>query len=127
MPSWKDYKSIAKSRGALAHELFVVFSVAKPDADIPSVLGDHLAYQAQLEAANHLAFAGPLSDDAGEENSGDGLIVYRAQSLDEARAIANADPMHASGTRSYTLRRWLVNEGSFTLNIGLSGNRIGFD
>ena len=125
MPKWSEYKAIAKDRGALALELFVVLSSKSgPDANIPAVLPDHLAYQAEMEAKGRLAFAGPMSDETGEENSGDGLIIYRAESFEEARAMAEADPMHSTGTRTFTLRRWLVNEGSLTVTVGLSGKRI---
>ncbi|RMF36749.1 MAG: hypothetical protein D6754_10875 [Alphaproteobacteria bacterium] len=125
MPSWQEYRETARSRGALALELYVVLSVKSgPEADIPAILPAHLAYQAEQEAAGRLAFAGPLSDETGTQNSGDGLIVYRAASLEEARALAEADPMHSSGTRRFTIRRWLINEGSLTLTVGLSGKRV---
>lgn len=125
MPKWNDYKNTARARGALAFELFVVLSMkSSADADIPAVLPDHLAYQAKMEAQGNLAFAGPLSDQSGEENSGDGLIIYRASSFEEARAMAEADPMHLSGTRTFTVRRWLMNEGSLNLSLGFSGKTI---
>ncbi len=124
MPSWSEYKAAARERGALALELFVVNSVpAKPEA-LKAVLPDHLAYQARLEAEGKLAFAGPVSDPSGERMDGEGMIVYRAASLEEARALADADPMHSTGTRSYTIRRWLINEGSLTLSVGLSGKTV---
>ena len=56
--------------------------------------------------------------------SGGGLIVYRAGSLDEARALAEADPMHRDGKRSFTLRRWLINEGSLTVSLALSSQTL---
>ncbi len=125
MPRWSDYKRDAKARGALALELFVVRSLpVKSPEDLRAVLPDHLAYQAEQEAAGKLAFAGPVSDESGEEMQGEGLIVYRAASLEEARQLAEADPMHSTGTRSFTLRRWLVNEGSLSLDVGLSGQRV---
>ncbi len=65
-----------------------------------------------------MAFAGPMSDETGTFMQGIGLIIYRAESLAAARALADADPMHKSGERTYVLRRWLINEGSFTLSVG---------
>ena len=127
MPKWDEYKQIARSRGALALELFVVNSTAERPQEIPEVLPDHLAYQAKLESEGKLAFAGPMSDPSGQEQAGDGMIIYRAASMEDARALAEADPMHAKGVRSFTLRKWLINEGSFTLNVGLSGKRVSLD
>ena len=68
--------------------------------------------------------AGPMSDLSGEMMEGVGMIVYRAESLEAATAITAADPMHQSGARDYTIRRWLVNEGSFQLDIKLSAQSV---
>ena len=125
MVAWADYKSEAKARGALALELFVAQSTpAKAPEDVKAALPDHLAYQAQLEAAGQLALAGPMSDESGENMQGVGLIIYRAPSLEAARALAAADPMHKSGARSFTLRRWMINEGSLNLSVGLSTKTV---
>ena len=121
MVAWADYKSEAKSRGALALELYVAQSTpAGAPEDVKAALSDHLAYQARLETAGNLAFAGPMSDETGDHMQGMGLIIYRADSLEAARALAEADPMHKSGARNFTLRRWMINEGSLNLAVGLS-------
>jgi uncharacterized protein YciI len=124
MPSWNEYKSAARERGSLALELYVVESTPVEAARLAETLPAHLAYQAAQEQKGTLAFAGPLSDDSGEQMQGTGLIIYRADSMDTARAIADADPMHAQGVRSYTLRKWLINEGSLQLDITLSAQRV---
>lgn len=125
MVAWADYKAQAKSRGALALELYVAQSTpAKGPDDVKAVVPDHLAYQAELERAGKLAFAGPMSDETGEHMQGMGLMIYRAESLEDARALAEADPMHKSGARSFVLRRWMINEGSLTLQVGLSTGGI---
>lgn len=121
MVAWTEYKSGAKARGALALELYVVESTpAKPPEEVKAVLPDHLAYQAEMERERRLALAGPLSDASGEEMQGSGLIIYRAESLEAARALAEGDPMHATGARTFTIRRWMINEGSLFLSVGLS-------
>lgn len=121
MVAWSDYKSQAKARGALALELYAAHSTpAMTPEDIAANLPEHLAYQTKLERAGQLAFAGPMSDESGEHMQGVGLIIYRADSLEAARALADGDPMHKSGARSFVLRRWLINEGSFHLSVGLS-------
>lgn len=128
MPAWEDYKAEAKSRGALAFELYMVLSTPAGDpAKVRETLPDHLAYQAKQEARGALFLAGPVSDDSGALMEGVGLIIYKAASLDEARGLAEADPMHANGARTFVLRRWLINEGSMTLSIGLSAQSIKFD
>lgn len=125
MVAWTDYKSEAKSRGALALELYVAVSTpAKAPEDVKASLPDHLAYQADLERAGALAFAGPMSDESGEHMQGMGMIVYRADSLEAAQSLAENDPMHKSGARSFVIRRWMINEGSLNLSVGLSTRHV---
>ncbi len=125
MVAWADYKRHAKERGALALELFVVESTPAGDpATVKATLPDHLAYQRTLEEQGSLVMAGPLSDDTGEEMRGGGMIIYRAGSLDAARALAEGDPMHQAGARTFRLRRWLVNEGSLNISLGLSTGKV---
>jgi len=125
MPSWSEYRETARSRGALAFELFVVESTpaASPE-EMLETLPAHLTYQKEMEAAGKLFLAGPLSDISGDEMSGGGLIIYRATSLEEAKEIADKDPMHQLGKRSFTLRKWLVNEGSPSFSVTLSDQNV---
>ena len=124
MVAWTDYKMAARERGSLALEFYVIESTPEHPEQLADTLPAHLAYQAEQEQKGTLAFAGPLSDESGEEMNGSGLIIYRAPSLQAARAIAEADPMHSTGTRRFTLRRWLVNEGSLQLDLKLSAQSI---
>ncbi|MFY0692208.1 MAG: hypothetical protein JXR14_09850 [Paracoccaceae bacterium] len=125
MPAWDSYKAEAKARGSLAFELYVVHSTpAKAPEDVKASLPDHLAYQARLEAEGTLVFAGPMSDETGTQMQGMGLIIYRAASFEAAREIAQNDPMHQSGARSFVLRKWMINEGSLNLTVGLSGQSV---
>jgi uncharacterized protein YciI len=125
MPSWSQYRETARSRGALAFELYVIEStLAKSPQEAQAILPEHLEYQKKMEEKGTLVLAGPLSDPTGEQMSGGGLIIYRAASMDEAIAFANDDPMHKQGIRTFSLRRWLVNEGSITLSVGLSGQQV---
>lgn len=125
MISWDDYKAESKARGSLAMEVFVVES--KPNASLETIkqfLEAHLAYQSKMESLGALMFAGPLSDASCESLDGTGLIIYRAQSLQEANEIAEKDPMHSNGARSFTIKRWLINEGSLQLDIKLSAQSV---
>lgn len=126
MPAWDEYKAIARDRGALALEFYVVWSWPCAAAEVvKEVLPAHLAYQQDMETAGHLAMAGPLSDESGQEMQGAGMIIYRAESMEAARAMAEADPMHARGARRFDLRKWLVNEGGLTVSVGLSTKAVG--
>ena len=128
MPTWSEYREIARGRGALAYQLFIVNSVAEaPSERMQEILPRHLAYQKQMEAAGKLFLAGPLSDEAGVQMSGGGLIIYRAKDIEEARALAADDPMHKEGGRSFTVRAWLINEGALNFQLRLSEQRGGIE
>ena len=125
MPSWSEYREIARGRGALALELFIVESTAAASPEeMQKILPRHLDYQKQVEATGKLFLAGPVSDASATNMSGGGLIIYRASSIEEARKLAEEDPMHKEGGREFTVRAWLVNEGSLSLNITLSDQRV---
>ncbi|MEM1268008.1 MAG: YciI family protein [Pseudomonadota bacterium] len=125
MPTFDAYKETARSRGSLAFEVFVVTSrPAAPMEEVAAHLPDHLAYLTGEEAAGRLMMAGPLSDEAGVEMSGIGFQVWRAESWAEAQALAAADPMHVAGVKTFEMRRWLINEGTLSLTVGLSSGRL---
>ncbi len=104
----------------LGKELYVIVTTpAAPGEEIMKKLPDHLARQIELEKAGILFAAGPMFD-AGSEAPAAGLIIIRAANFEEADKIAAADPLHAAGLRTYTLRRWKLNEGSFTVTLNYS-------
>ncbi len=108
----------------LKMQLYVVFT--KPTnglARVMEMLEPHLAYQVDLERRGVMFGAGPFFADNEEDWEGEGMVIIRAGSLAEARAIAAADPMHASGARSFTVRPWLLNEGTLTIKLTYSDGR----
>ena len=125
MPSWEAYREAARARGSLAFELYVVLTIpVATQEELKACLPEHLDYQRQLENEGSLAFAGPLSDESGTEMHGMGLIIYRAGSFEQARDLADNDPMHERGVRTYTLRKWMVNEGQVSLTARLSAQSV---
>jgi uncharacterized protein YciI len=64
--------------------------------------------------------AGPFWTDDEQSWEGDGMVIIRAGSLSEARQIAASDLMHKNGARTFTVRPWLLNEGSLTIKVSYS-------
>jgi uncharacterized protein len=95
---------------------------AKPLAELEAKLDDHKAYLGRLEEQGKLFAAGPLL--SGGSYDGTGLIVYRAANLAEAQGLADGDPFHALGLRTYALWPWQVNEGSFEATLLYSTGRF---
>ena len=90
-------------------------------------IGPHLEFQVKIEQDGVMFAAGPLWADDEETWEGEGMVVIRADSLAHAREIAESDPMHASGARSFTVRPWLVNEGGFSLRVTFSDGKRTLD
>jgi uncharacterized protein YciI len=120
--TWRDAVDYSATHGLLAKRLYVVFSA--PTNGLGPVLENlepHLQHQAKLEKDGIMFAAGPLAS-ADEQNwEGSGMFIYRAGSRDEARAFADSDPMHISGARTYTIKTWLLNEGTFSVQLFFSG------
>lgn len=80
----------------------------------------HLAFQVQLESDGVLVAAGQLWTDDEDAWEGDGMIVVRAASRTDAIAIATRDPMHQVGARNFTVRPWMVNEGTLSVRLNFA-------
>ena len=112
------------TQGMLRKKLYVVFSKggATPE-EIGSVLPDHLEYMIGLEKKGVLFASGPLGADPGKP-AGDGLTILRATSVEEARAIASADPFVVRNLRTFEVREWTVMEGSLGLKVNFSDQTV---
>ncbi len=109
------------SKGMLQKQLYVVFTT--PTNGLGPVMANvetHLKFQIELEEKGIMFGAGPFWTDDEQSWEGDGMVIIRAGSLDEARKIAESDPMHQSGARGFTVRPWLLNEGTVTLKVRYS-------
>ena len=127
MLTWRQRIDDARAEGLAAREYFVVFTKPKVSREaVQQHLKIHLEYQRDLERRGIIVAAGPLSDESGQEWTGRGLIVLRAPTLKDARAIADADPMHRDGVRTYEIFPWLMNEASFTLKVNLAAQKVEF-
>src|SRR5215813_11062410 len=83
--------------------------VDAPREEVEKYLREHLLMQIELERRGVLFAAGPVTDKDG--NFEHGMFILRVNSMEEAQAIADNDPMHKAGVRRYTLHRWSMNEG----------------
>lgn len=109
------------SSAMLQKQLYAIFT--SPVAGLGPVLETieaHLAFQVALEGEGVLYAAGPMWTDDEQSWEGEGLVVVRAGSRAEAIAIAERDPMHISGARRFTVRPWMINEGSITVRLDCS-------
>lgn len=107
--------------GMLRKQLYAVFTrPVNGLGPVMDMLDKHLKFQISLEERGIMFGAGPFWTDDEEEWRGEGLVIIRADNLDEAKAIAAADPMHLSGARVFEVRPWLMCEGSVTIKLNHS-------
>ncbi len=115
------------SKGMLQKQLYAIFTEPTSGmGPVLEVLEKHLQFQVGLEKRGIMVAAGPFWTDDETSWAGEGMVIVRAGSRDEAVAIAESDPMHQSGARRFTVRPWLINEGTMTLKVGFSDQRAEF-
>jgi len=110
--------------GMLRKQLYAVFT--KPTRGMEPVMAaieEHLKFQIELERRGIMFGAGPFWTDAEDAWEGEGMVIIRAGSLAAAKAIAASDPMHKCGARSFTVRPWLLNEGTLTVKLTYSDGK----
>ena len=107
----------------LGKEMYLVVTRPVRSPEIEKRLSDHLAHQVELERKGIMFAAGPLYA-KGSQVPEAGMFVLRANSFEEAEAIAKTDPLHAAGLRTYTIQKWRVNEGCITLKVNYSDQTV---
>jgi uncharacterized protein YciI len=65
-----------------------------------SLVPAHAMFLDRLRSEGRIERAGPFVDNSG------GAYVLRAQSLETARAMAERDPLHASGASRISVHEW---------------------
>ena len=104
----------------LQKDLYVIFTrPAAPREKIMELLPKHLERQVELEKQGILFAAGPMEPQENDKPR-TGMIIIRADSFEDAHAIAMEDPLHAAGLREFDIWNWSMNEGSFTVTISYS-------
>ncbi len=103
-------------------KLWVVMSRGNGRNIIPH-LAEHLDYLIALEAEGKIFASGPMN----VPGSGDGMTILRVETEEEARIIANADPLVTKLGRTFTLHPWTVNEGQMTVTVSFSKMALSLD
>ena len=121
----KEISAICKARGFLAKQLYVIFTTPTNGlATVLEMMQRHLDYQVSLSDRGLLFAAGPHRSEDGHDWRGEGMVIVRAASLEEADKIAQQDPMHASGARQYRVLPWLINEGTLSVKLDYTTGRF---
>ena len=80
---------------------YLVLLMRRPQCD-PAVVPLHREFLETLRVQGRNELSGPFGDKSG------GAYLLRAESLDDALAIAHRDPAHTSGGWDVTVHEWLA-------------------
>lgn len=86
--------------------------VDPPPPDIMELQKAHLAHLTKMSELGKMVIAGPLGDQA--DPSYRGVCLYRVGSLEEARRLAESDPMVQAGWLKVEVMTWYVGKGYMT-------------
>ena len=111
------------TKNFLGKELYLVVTRPVRSPEIEKKLADHLAHQVEMEKRGIMFAAGPLYS-RGSDVPEAGMFLLRANSFEEAEALANNDPLHKAGLRAFTLQKWRMNEGSVTITVNFSDSTM---
>ena len=100
--------------------LYVALRTPVNTARMGELLEAHLEWAIAAEQRGELFASGPFVADGAEPGSLGGLSIVRASTEDEARRILAGDPFVEHGVIAIELRRWLLMEGGFTVNVRFS-------
>src|ERR1043165_9868398 len=114
------------TKGFLGKEMYLVVTRPVRSPEIAKRLADHLAHQVDLEKRG-IMFAAGAPYPPGSDTPQAGMFVWRAASFEEAEAIANEDPLHKAGHRTFTIQKWRLNEGRITVTVDFSDQTMKID
>lgn len=101
----------SRRRGMPGDLLFAIFSTPVDGwAPLRPLAAEHVAYVDDLQAEGILFGTGPLCNEDGVHCDGDGLLLVWAASMEGARELADRDPMHRAGVKTYRIRPWILNQ-----------------
>lgn len=106
-----------KSR-MLMKSYYVMFRTVVDRSRLAGAALEHYRWIIALEKQGRVFASGPLFEADGSQ--GAGMTVFRADTAEEAAALAAGDPFCVAGGVSFVVRRWQLNEGRLQVQLDLS-------
>ena len=91
---------------------------AKPMRDVD--LSEHLSWMIAKEKEGKVFASGPFVSSNAALGSTGGMTILRVRDLEQAREVAESDPLVENGIVRYQLREWLLMEGGVTVKLSFS-------
>ncbi|WP_288831126.1 YciI family protein [uncultured Paraburkholderia sp.] len=110
--------------GMLNKPLYVALRLPLDLSRIAELLPAHLEWAVRAEQRGELFASGPFAAPGAAPGTAGGMTILRAVSEDEARSILAVDPFVREGVFTVDVRRWILMEGSVTLNVRFSDQSV---
>lgn len=81
-----------------------------PPERVQEIQAAHIGHLTRMAEEGHLVVAGPFGDQ--EDETLRGLALYRVESVDEARRLAEADPAVQAGRLEVEVMTWYTDKGA---------------
>ena len=78
----------------------IMLTLSKKEKATREIFQSHVQYLKKLENSGQLVLAGPFTNFEG------GMVVIKAASYDEAKRVAESDPVVKEGVENYEIRIW---------------------
>lgn len=106
--------------GMLNKPLYVALRQPRDTTRLNELLEAHLRWAVAAEHRGELFASGPFVAEGAATGAMGGMTIVRAETEDVARAILAQDPFVQAGVVAIELRKWVLMEGSFTVNVRFS-------
>jgi uncharacterized protein YciI len=81
---------------------------------------EHLEWMIAKEKEGLVFASGPFITAGAPPGTSGGLTLLRVSGLEQAREVADTDPLVVRGVITYQLREWLLMEGGVTVKVSFS-------
>lgn len=100
--------------------LYVALREPKDLNRMHELLAAHLAWAVASERRGEIFASGPFVAEACPPGTQGGMTIVRAGSHEEAHRILSSDPFVQEGVVTFTLRKWVLMEGGFSVTVRFS-------
>ena len=100
--------------------LYVALSEPKDLNRMHELLSAHLAWAVGSERRGEIFASGPFVAEGCPPGTQGGMTIVRAGSYEEAHRILSFDPFVKEGVVTFTLRKWILMEGGFSVTVRFS-------
>ena len=111
----------------LKKKLFVMLRRTVAADKVPDLLVAHLQWMIGAERKGQLFASGPFVVAGQPPGAAGSLTILRADSMEQAQAIAGEDPFVAAGVIAFEMKEWSVMEGGFSVRINFSDQSYALD